>query len=240
MIVAVIGGGPAGMMAAGTAAENGHTVTLFEQNEKLGKKLYITGKGRCNVTNAAERDGFFRHVLHNPRFLYSAWANFDNTDTMALVERMGTPLKTERGGRVFPVSDKSSDILRAMERFVRASGATVRLNTPVRDILTEDGCVTGVLLPDGAFPCDAVIVATGGAFGGLTGARPLQSASASSSPVRMRTARSRSQTKILPSPILPVPADCRIASTTASTCSSVAATSSFSLGRKSTTYSAPR
>ena len=162
MIVAVIGGGPAGMMAAGQAARNGHAVTLFEQNEKLGKKLFITGKGRCNVTNAADRDGFFAHVLHNPRFLYSAWANFDNTDVMRLIEEQGVPLKTERGGRVFPASDKSSDILRAMERFVRDAGVTVRLNTPVEGIDSADGRVTGVRLHSGVFACDAVIVATGG------------------------------------------------------------------------------
>lgn len=170
MIVAVIGGGPAGMMAAGAAAESGHTVTLFEQNEKLGKKLYITGKGRCNVTNAAERDVFFQHVLHNPRFLYSAWAHFDNTETMRLIERMGTMLKTERGGRVFPVSDKSSDIIRAMEQYVRQSGVSVRLNTPVRGICAEEGRVTGVLLDSGVFACDAAVVATGGASYPQTGA----------------------------------------------------------------------
>lgn len=169
MIVAVIGGGPAGMMAAGTAANNGHAVTLFEQNEKLGKKLYITGKGRCNVTNAADREGFFSHVLHNPRFLYSAWANFDNQAVMSLIESLGTPLKTERGGRVFPVSDKSSDIIRALEQYVRLSGAKVRLNTPVRGVCAAEGRVTGVLLDTGVFPCDAVIVATGGASYPQTG-----------------------------------------------------------------------
>lgn len=162
MNVAVIGGGPAGMMAAATAARLGHTVTLFEHNEKLGKKLYITGKGRCNVTNAAARDGFFAHVLRNPRFLYSAWANFDASDVMALFERLGVALKTERGGRVFPASDKSSDILRAMETYVRSSGVSVNLETEVTEIAAQDGVVTGVVTRDGALQFDAVILATGG------------------------------------------------------------------------------
>ena len=171
MTVGVIGGGPAGMMAAARAGQNGHSVTLFEKNEKLGKKLYITGKGRCNVTNSADRDGFFAHVLRNPRFLYSAFSRFDNGDLTALLEAHGTPLKTERGGRVFPVSDKSSDILRAMEAYVRESGVTVRLNTPVAGVETgEGGVVTGVRLGDGKlFPCDAVILATGGASYPQTG-----------------------------------------------------------------------
>ena len=162
MIVAVIGGGPAGMMAAGTAAQSGHSVTLFEQNEKLGKKLYLTGKGRCNVTNAGGRDAFFEHVLKNPRFLYSAWAQFDNRAVMELLEKQGVALKTERGGRVFPVSDKSSDVLRAMERYVRKSGAQVRLHAPVREIAVSNGAVAGVVTDAGSFACDAAVVATGG------------------------------------------------------------------------------
>ncbi|MEG1524089.1 MAG: NAD(P)/FAD-dependent oxidoreductase [Clostridia bacterium] len=162
MKVCVIGGGPAGMMAAATAARDGHKVTLYEKNEKLGKKLYLTGKGRCNVTNVAERDEFFRHVLRNPRFLYSAWSALDNTELMRLIEAQGVPLKTERGGRVFPESDKSSDILRAMEQYVRDSGGTVKLNTAVTGIQTEDGAVTGITVAGETVPCDAVVVATGG------------------------------------------------------------------------------
>ena len=162
MIVFVIGGGPAGMICAANAAKNGHTVTLFERNEKLGKKLYITGKGRCNVTNVAERDAFFEHVLRNPRFLYSAFSHFDNKDLMERIEQAGVPLKTERGGRVFPVSDKSSDILRACEKIVRESGVTVRLNAHVDEVLTQDGTVCGIRIGSQTLACDAVVVATGG------------------------------------------------------------------------------
>jgi len=161
MIVFVIGGGPAGMIAAANAARNGHTVTLFERNEKLGKKLYITGKGRCNVTNVAERDDFFEHVLRNPRFLYSAFSHFDNKDIMERIEKAGVPLKTERGGRVFPVSDKSSDILRACEKMVRDSGVSIRLNTRVDEILSQDGAVCGIRIGAETLPCDAAIIATG-------------------------------------------------------------------------------
>ncbi len=162
MIVVVIGGGPAGMIAAANAANCGHRVTLLERNEKLGKKLYITGKGRCNVTNVADRDAFFEHVLRNPRFLYSAFSHFDNKALMERIEHAGVPLKTERGGRVFPVSDKSSDILRACEKIVREAGVTVRLNTHVDEILTQDGAVCGVRIGGETLPCDAVVVATGG------------------------------------------------------------------------------
>lgn len=162
MIVFVIGGGPAGMLAAANAAKNGHTVTLFERNEKLGKKLYITGKGRCNVTNVADRDAFFEHVLRNPRFLYSAFSHFDNKALMERIEQAGVPLKTERGGRVFPVSDKSSDILRACERMVRESGVTVRLNTRVDEMITQDGAISGVRIGNETHRCDAVVIATGG------------------------------------------------------------------------------
>lgn len=162
MIVFVIGGGPAGMLAAANAARNGHRVTLFERNEKLGKKLYITGKGRCNVTNVAERDAFFEHVLRNPRFLYSAFSHFDNKALMERIEQAGVPLKTERGGRVFPVSDKSNDILRACEKIVRDAGVAIRLNTRVDEILVSDGAVNGIRIGKETLPCDAVVIATGG------------------------------------------------------------------------------
>lgn len=162
MRVAVIGGGAAGQIAAIKAAENGHQVTLFEQNEKLGKKLFITGKGRCNVTNAADREGFFRHVVRNPRFLYSAYAHFDSAAIMSLIETAGVPLKIERGQRVFPVSDHSSDILKALEKTVRARGVEVRLRTRVSAILTNGGAVSGVRVGETVEPFGAVILATGG------------------------------------------------------------------------------
>lgn len=162
MRVAVIGGGAAGQLAAIKAAENGHRVTIFEQNEKLGKKLFITGKGRCNVTNAADREGFFRHVVRNPRFLYSAYANFDCAAIMSLIENAGVPLKIERGQRVFPASDHSSDILKALERTVRARGVAVRLNTRVSAILTNGGAVSGVRIGETVEPFDAIVLATGG------------------------------------------------------------------------------
>ncbi len=162
MRVAVIGGGAAGQIAAIRAAQNGHAVTLFEQNEKLGKKLFITGKGRCNLTNASDRDGFFRNVVHNPRFLYSAYAAFDSDAIVALIEAAGTPTKVERGRRVFPASDKSSDVLKALEKTVRQAGVAIRLHTRVSEILTGGGSVTGVRIGQTAEPFDAVVLATGG------------------------------------------------------------------------------
>ncbi len=159
---AVIGGGAAGMAAAYAAACSGEQVVLFEQNEKLGKKLYITGKGRCNLTNAGGRDAFFSHVLKNPKFLYSAWAAMDSASWMEQIETEGVPLKVERGDRVFPQSDKSSDIIRALERMLRRAGVMIRLNTKVRDILTEGGRISGICTEQGNLPFDRVIVATGG------------------------------------------------------------------------------
>ena len=123
--IAVIGGGAAGMMAAYAAAKSGAQVTLYEKNEKLGKKIYITGKGRCNVTNDCSRDVFFDQVVTNPKFLYSAFETFDNQAVMQLLEQAGCPLKTERGNRVFPVSDHSSDVIRALERLLQKEGVKV-------------------------------------------------------------------------------------------------------------------
>ena len=160
--VAVIGGGPAGQMAAVKAAENGHRVALFEKNEKLGKKLYITGKGRCNVTNDCGRDGFFANVIRNPRFLYSAYAAFSERDMMAFLERNGCPVKVERGQRVFPASDKSSDVQKALDRALKAAGVGIRLNTGVQQILTRDGAVCGLSTDRGEEAFDRVILTTGG------------------------------------------------------------------------------
>ncbi|MEL7602462.1 MAG: NAD(P)/FAD-dependent oxidoreductase [Bacillota bacterium] len=162
MNVIVIGGGPAGMQAAATAAQNGHRVTLLEQNEKLGKKLYITGKGRCNITNAGGREAFFANVVRNPRFLYSAWNAFDSTDVQELMRSLGVPVKIERGGRVFPETDKSSDVLRALQAWLQRCGVQIRLHARVQRILAKEGRVTGVSLPDETLPADAVVLCTGG------------------------------------------------------------------------------
>ncbi|MDD4075639.1 MAG: aminoacetone oxidase family FAD-binding enzyme, partial [Eubacteriales bacterium] len=166
--VAVIGGGPAGMLCAAFAARNGHDVTLLEKNEKLGKKLYLTGKGRCNLTNASDTEDFFAHIPRNGKFLYSALYGFDNQAIIALVESMGVPTKRERGNRVFPVSDKSSDVIRALEKNLRQSGATVRFNADVRDLKKEGAAF--VLTVDGqAEAYDAVALATGGKSYASTG-----------------------------------------------------------------------
>lgn len=159
----VTGGGAAGMMAAYAAAECGHDVVLIEKNEKLGKKLFITGKGRCNVTNACETDKLFDNMVSNPKFLYSAFYEFDNRRMMELLEQAGCPLKVERGERVFPVSDHSSDVIAALERLMRGSGVKVRLRTEVREVLVSDGAVTGVLLAGGErLAAEAVVLAAGG------------------------------------------------------------------------------
>ncbi len=162
--VIVAGGGAAGMMAAIAAAENGHSVQILEQNEKLGKKIYITGKGRCNVTNACEADKLFENVVSNPKFLYSAFYEFTNEQTMRFIEDAGCLLKIERGERVFPVSDHASDVTAALERVLKKQGVRVRLHAKVQSLLWEDGRVLGVLLQKNQEKvlADAVIVATGG------------------------------------------------------------------------------
>lgn len=161
--VIVTGGGAAGMMAAYAAAECGHSVVLLEQNEKLGKKLFITGKGRCNVTNACEREKLFENVVSNPKFLYSAFSDFDNESLMELLRGAGCPLKVERGERVFPVSDHASDVTAALAGLLRQSGVDVRLRAKVKEISVKDGRVMGVVLADGQrLGADAVVLATGG------------------------------------------------------------------------------
>ena len=161
--VLVVGGGAAGMAAAYFAAEAGADVILIEKNEKLGKKLYITGKGRCNVTNDSDLQELLQNVVSNGRFLYSAVSGFGQADVMRWIEGLGTPLKTERGSRVFPVSDHASDILRALERGLSADKVKIRLCTEVQEILRDETRAAGVLLKGGEkVPADAVIVATGG------------------------------------------------------------------------------
>ena len=168
--IIVIGGGAAGMLAAVTSAEAGADVLLLEKNEKLGKKIYITGKGRCNVTNACETEDLLKNVITNRRFMYSAFYSFTNVQTMEFFENCGVPLKVERGERVFPVSDKSSDIIGGLARRLKQAGVTVRLNATVNKICVADGSVTGVELQSGEqLSCDACIVATGGLSYASTG-----------------------------------------------------------------------
>lgn len=161
--VIVIGGGPAGMFAAIAAAEDGHDVCLLEKNEKLGKKLYITGKGRCNLTNAGDMENLLGSVMTNARFLYSAFYAYDNMRVIDFFESNGLRTKVERGNRVFPVSDHSSDVIAVLQRVLRARGAEVCLHSEAAEILTEEGAAVGVRGKDGRVRrADAVIVATGG------------------------------------------------------------------------------
>lgn len=165
--IIVIGGGAAGMMAAIAAADKGKQVCLIEKNEKLGKKLFITGKGRCNVTNAADIEDLFQNVCHNEKFLYSAFYQYSNTEVMDFLEKSGCPLKTERGGRVFPVSDHASDVIAAFHRQLQKRRVEICLNTTVQNLITresEEGItLEGVKLSDGTIlEADSCIVCTGG------------------------------------------------------------------------------
>ena len=150
-------------MAAFWAAKEGDDVILLEQNEKLGKKLFITGKGRCNVTNACGIEELLDHVVTNKEFLYSGFYSFSNEMVIELLEKLGCPMKIERGNRVFPLSDHSSDVIRALEQGLRQNGVEIRLNTKVKNILKDNGCAAGVRLAGGdTVKADKVIVATGG------------------------------------------------------------------------------
>lgn len=161
--IIVVGGGAAGMMAAVTAARKGKNVLLLEKNEKLGKKLFITGKGRCNITNSAEIDELFSAVVSNPKFLYSSFYSLTNDQVIEFFEELGVKTKVERGGRVFPESDHSSDVIRALEQELKRLGAEIRLRTEVKEILAEGGRAKGVRLSSGEkLNADAVIIATGG------------------------------------------------------------------------------
>ena len=161
--VIIVGGGAAGMLAGIIAARNGCQVVLYEKNEKLGKKIFITGKGRCNVTNNCDPEELLQAVKSNNKFLYSAFYSFNSQDMMALLEESGVPLKTERGNRVFPVSDQSSDIIRGLERLLHRYDVHIRLRKEVQEILVEDGRAAGIRLKDGYEDrAQAVVVATGG------------------------------------------------------------------------------
>lgn len=162
--VVVIGAGPAGLMAAGRAAERGLDVILAEKNDRVGKKILISGKGRCNITNSTDIEGLIENVPGNGNFLYSAFYTFSNQDLIDFLEGYGLKTKVERGGRVFPESDKSSDVVDVLLKFIKKTGVRLMLNTAVKDLITEDNCVRGVVTEDGkAMECDSVIIATGGA-----------------------------------------------------------------------------
>lgn len=160
--VVVIGGGPAGMMAAVTAA-NKHNTILVEKNDKLGKKMFITGKGRCNVTNAKDINDFFDYIPGNPHFLYSSLYTFTNEDTINFFEKLGVKLKVERGDRVFPQSDKSSDIIGALQKELKRKNVTIKLNSRVTKILGENKVINAVQLEDNSIvKGDYFILCTGG------------------------------------------------------------------------------
>ncbi len=166
--ILVIGGGPAGIMAAYAAAMRGAKVTLADKNEKLGKKLFITGKGRCNITNACDTQDFFRNVVRNPKFLMSAVYGFTSVDLLELLERYGLKTKTERGGRVFPVSDRSSDVIRTLQKMLDDAGVAVLPDAKAGDISTENGGFA-VNINGKKREFARVIIATGGLSYPLTG-----------------------------------------------------------------------
>lgn len=161
--VIIVGGGAAGMLAAIGAAKNNHEVILCEKNEKLGKKIYITGKGRCNVTNACDLEDFFKNIVRNEKFMYSSLYGFTNQDLMDLLEHSGCPLKVERGNRVFPVSDHSSDVIKTLQHILTDLNVTVRYQSKVKKILISNQTVAGIVLASGEeIYGDAIIIATGG------------------------------------------------------------------------------
>ena len=170
--VIVIGGGAAGMMAAIIAARNGKEVTVLEQNEKLGKKLFITGKGRCNFTNACDIEDLFGNVISNPKFMYSAFYTFSNDMVMDFFEELGMPYKVERGNRVFPASDHSSDVIKVLEKEMRRLGVVICLNTKVKSLIIEKNICKGVELVNKKekIYADSVIITTGGVSYPRTGA----------------------------------------------------------------------
>lgn len=160
--VIVVGAGAAGLMAAGKAGEKGHQVHLYEKNDRLGKKILITGKGRCNVTNYSDIDNFLNNIPGNPYFLYSAFYGLDSYGTIDFFNKLGLETKVERGNRVFPVSDKAADVVSALERYIRKNKVKLHLNSPVKGIEVKDGLAVGIKTAGGVVEADAVIVCTGG------------------------------------------------------------------------------
>jgi len=170
--VIVVGAGASGLIAAGTAAGRGLQVTLLERNEKVGRKLSLSGKGRCNLTNETDIDGLMANIPGNPKFLRSALYHFGPRETIAFFAAQGVPLKTERGGRVFPESDDAEDVVRALAQFCHRNKVQVKTGITVRRLLATDGHITGVMTDENAYlPADAVILATGGASYPGTGSK---------------------------------------------------------------------
>lgn len=169
MKVVVIGGGPAGMMSAISAAKSGDKVVLLEKNNILGKKILITGKGRCNITSSLDIDDFINNIPGNGRFLYSAFENFDNKDIIELLKKEGVSVKEERGNRYFPTSDRAEDVRMVLERETKKAGVDVKLNSKVCGIEIEDSRVKSVVLENGKIDADKIILATGGKSYPLTG-----------------------------------------------------------------------
>ena len=169
MKVIVIGGGPAGMMSAISAAEAGDNVIILEKMESLGKKLLITGKGRCNITNAAEMEEFFRNIPENSKFLYSAFSKYTNRDIVNFLNKQGVPTKTERGNRIFPVSDNARDVLNALTKRLKALNVEIKYNFKVQKILTKNNKVISVQGENETISADKIIIATGGKSYPVTG-----------------------------------------------------------------------
>lgn len=165
----VVGGGPAGIMGAAAAAAKGLKVILLEKNEKLGKKLYITGKGRCNFTFYGDLDDFLNNITTNKKFLYSAYKSFTNHQLIGLLESLGVKTKVERGSRVFPQSDKSSDVIKALQKHLQSNNVEVKLETDVKRIMVKNQQVTGVLLKGRQISGEKVLIATGGRSYSQTG-----------------------------------------------------------------------
>lgn len=160
--IIIVGGGAAGMMAAISAAKCGHDVHLYEKNEKLGKKIYITGKGRCNVTNACDVEDLFNNIVTNKKFMYSSIYTFDNNMVQDFFEEEGCPLKVERGNRVFPVSDKSYDIINALEQAMKKLGVHINLFSEVSDIIVDNNTAKGIVVSGKRIMGDRILLATGG------------------------------------------------------------------------------
>lgn len=167
--VIVVGGGAAGMMAAIKASNSDNKVILIEHNEKLGKKVFITGKGRCNLTNASDIENIFNNIVSNPKFMYSSLYSFTNEDVIELFESHGLKTKVERGNRVFPASDKSSDVIKTLKNILMANNVDIRLNTELKDIGITDGKVVSISTNKGQIKCDKLILATGGLSYPVTG-----------------------------------------------------------------------